>query len=382
MKAIGIEPENILLEPSGRNTAPAVAIAALTIVKKDPEGVLLVMPADHVISNQMALQEAILVAQNFADIGHLVTFGVQPRAPETGYGYIQAGPSLCEGKAFAVSRFVEKPDAATARRYVNAGDYYWNSGIFAFQARAYLAELARLEPEILSHCQIALNNGKTEAGGFRLEQAAFEACKSISIDYAVMEHTDKAAIVPVELGWSDIGSWAALWDTSAKDPEGNVVVGEVLHHNTRNSYLRSDGPLIAALGAEDLVVVASADAVLVAPKSAAQDVKVIIEQLERRQSDLQLVHLKIHHPWGWSERLNQDKSVQVNRISLNPGARLTLRGHDKSIGHLIVISGTAHISSTDHAFQLKENESCALSGTGHRLENMGDAPLCIIEIRL
>jgi len=293
MRAIGIEPDSIILEPLGRNTAPAAAIAALAIAEKDPEATLLLMPADHVISDQGALHEAIQVAQDQAKRGYLVTFGIHPRGPDTGYGYIQRGSALRDdGKAFVVSRFVEKPDAETADRYLRAGDYYWNSGMFVFQAGAYLAELKRWEPDILAHCQRAIGDGKQDTDYFRLSRESFEACKSISIDYAVMEHTDKAAIVPVEMGWSDIGSWAALWDHFDKDSDGNVVRGDVLHQITKNSYIHSDGPLIAAIGVKDIIVVATPDAVLVCSKSAAQGVKQIVEQLQRDGRDLHIKHRK------------------------------------------------------------------------------------------
>jgi len=289
MRAIGIEPENIFLEPCGRNTAPAAALAALAIVRKDPDAILLLMPADHVIRNKQALLQAIETTHDVAQRGHLVTFGIHPRGPETGYGYIQRGAPLYEGgPAFAVSRFVEKPDSETAGHYVQAGDYYWNSGMFMFRAETYISELERLEPELVACCRRAIRGGKRDLDFFRLDPEAFAACKSISIDYAVMEHTDKAAIVPVEMGWSDIGSWVALWETSHKDTHGNAVIGDVLHFDTHNSYLRSEGPLVAVLGVKDLVVVASPDAVLVCPKSAAQNVKKIVEELERRRRDLHI----------------------------------------------------------------------------------------------
>src|SRR5665213_728879 len=329
MRAIGIEPDNIILEPLGRNTAPAAAIAALAIAEKDPEAVLLLMPADHVISDQGALHEAIQVAQDQAKRGYLVTFGIHPRGPDTGYGYIQRGSALRDdGKAFVVSRFVEKPDAETADRYLRAGDYYWNSGMFVFQAGAYLAELQRLAPDILANCRRAISDGKQDADYFRLSRESFEACKSISIDYAVMEHTDKAVVVPVEMGWSDIGSWAALWEISAKDVHNNVIKGDVIHHNTRNSYLRSEGPLIAASGIEDLVVVASRDAVLVSPKSATQDIKKIVAQLEQQGRDLHVTHPKMHHPWGSSERIDGGDNFEVNHIVVNPGAALAVRAQN------------------------------------------------------
>lgn len=381
MRAIGVEPLNVFLEPVGRNTAPAAAVAALAILETDPDAILLLMPADHVIRDREAFRRAVDITQDLAKRGHLVTFGIHPNGAETGYGYVQRGTSLGE-VAFAVSRFVEKPDADTARRYVEAGDYYWNSGMFAFRATTFLSELERLEPDIVMRCRSALSSGKKELDCFQLDPQSFEACKSISIDYAVMERTDKAAIVPVEMGWSDIGSWAALWETSDKDAEGNVVMGNILHHGARNSYLRSEGPLIAALGVEDLAVVASADAVLVGPKSAAQEVRKIVERLERERSELHIAHRKVQHPWGWSERINQGENFQVNCITLNSGAVLSQPPSSGWVGHWIVASGVAKVTLKDKVFRLSTNESCVLSGEGHRLENAGSAPLCIIEVRI
>jgi len=381
MRAIVVEPQNVFLEPVGRNTAPATAVAALAIAEKDPEALLLVMPADHVIRDREALHKAINIAQDLAQRGHLVTFRIRPSGVETGYGYIERGPAL-GNEAFGVARFVEKPDTDTARRYLETGAYYWNSGMFLFRAATYLSELERLEPDIVAHCRNALRNGTTEADCFLLEPASFESCKSISIDYAVMERTDKAALVPVEMGWSDVGSWAALWDTSPKDSDGNVLMGNVLYHGARNSYLRSDGPLVAALGVENLIIVASPDAVLVGPKSAAQDVKKIIEQLEHRSSDLQISHRKVRHPWGWSEQINQDVNFQVNRMTLNVGTALSVPPARQWVGHWVVVAGAARITSDDKILHLKENESYVLSSGEHRLENSGSLPLCVIEVRI
>jgi mannose-1-phosphate guanylyltransferase/mannose-6-phosphate isomerase len=382
MRAIGVEPGNIILESSGRNTAPAATVAALAISGKDPEAVLLLMPADHVIGDQRALHEAIRIAAEQAKRERLVTFGIHPRTPDTGYGYVQRGSALRDdGKAFAVSRFVEKPDAETAEGYIESGDYYWNSGMFAFQADTYLTELERFEPDILTRCRAAIENGKLDADYLRLAPDSFEACKSISIDYAVMEHTDKAAIVPVEMGWSDIGSWAALWDISSKDPSGNFTKGNVLHQDTRNSYLRSDGPLIAALAVNDLVVVASPDAVLICPKSATQDIKKIVERLEREGRDLHVAHRRVFFPWGSTERIDQSENFEVHRITVNPGGVLELPASDRRKGRLIVVSGTGRILRDREILLLGENETHALSGAGYQVENAGHLPLHLIEVR-
>jgi len=383
MRAIGVEPENVFLEPMGRNTAPAAAVAALAITRTDPDAVVLLMPADHVIHNQNALMGAVEMAHDVAQRGRLVTFGIHPRGPDTGYGYIQRGAPLYEGgQSFTVSRFVEKPDAETAARYVQAGDYYWNSGMFVFRAEAYISELERLEPELMACCRRAISGGKRDLDFFRLDPDAFRACKSISIDYAVMEHTDKAAIVPIEMGWSDIGSWAALWDIADKDASGNVVRGDVLHHGAHNSYLRSEGPLIAAFGVEDLVIVASADAVLVGPKAAAQDVKKIVEQLEREGRELHLTPRKVHRPWGCYESIDQGKDFQVKRITVNPGAKLSLQLHHQRAEHWVVVSGTAQVTCGDKVLQLTENESAYIPlGAEHRVENTGSKPLNIIQVQ-
>jgi mannose-1-phosphate guanylyltransferase/mannose-6-phosphate isomerase len=293
MRVAGITPLAILLEPAGRNTAPAAAVAALTIAEKDPDGILMLLPADHVVTNRAAFAEATARAVRAAQDGHLVTFGIEPARPETGYGYVRRGSSLYDAEpVFTVARFVEKPDLATAKSYIESGDYYWNSGMFAFRASAFLAEMEKLTPDIIVACRTALAQGRKEGDFTYLAPQPFAQCQSISIDYAVMEHTDKAAIVPVEMGWSDIGAWDALWDIGAKDDAGNVTRGDVLCHGVRNTYLRSDGPLVAVVGVEDLVVVATRDAVLVSRKDKAQDVKKIVDQLASAGRDEHIVPAK------------------------------------------------------------------------------------------
>jgi mannose-1-phosphate guanylyltransferase/mannose-6-phosphate isomerase len=383
MREAGITPDAILLEPQGRNTAPAAAIAALRITEKDPDGLLLLMPADHVIRDAQAFAGAVDSASAAALRGHMVTFGIAPTGPETGYGYVQRGPKLYEtAHSFAVRRFVEKPDRDTATTYIAAGDYYWNSGMFLFQAKSFLAELERLEPALLAQCRAAFQKGKRDLDFFRLDAAAFEACKSISIDYAVMERTDKAAIVPVEMGWSDIGSWEALWDASEKDGAGNALKGDVLHHGSRNSYLRSEGPLVAAVGVDDLIVVATKDAVLVGRKDASQDVKKIVEQLERDGRELHVTHRKVYRPWGAYEGLDMGENFQVKRITVNPGAKLSLQMHHKRAEHWVVVSGTARVTRGEEIFTLHENESAFIPlGAKHRLENIGPEPLHLIEVQ-
>ncbi len=383
MRAAGQLPSAIVLEPAGRNTAPAAAVAALMLMEKDPDATLLLMPADHVVRDLDAFRRAADSAAAAAAQGLLVTFGIAPRTPETGYGYVQRGAALSESAhIFAVRRFVEKPDAATAEGYIKAGDYYWNSGMFAFRAASFIAELERLEPAMVADCRAAIRDGKQDLDFFRLEPKAFEGCKSISIDYAVMEHTQRAAIVPVEMGWSDIGSWEALWDASDKDNDGNALMGDVLHHATSNSYLRSEGPLIAAVGVEDLVIVATKDAVLVSRKDASQDVKKIVEQLDRAGRELHVTHRRVFRPWGAYEGLDSGENFQVKRITVNPGAKLSLQMHHKRAEHWVVVSGTARVTRGDEVFTLGENESTFIPlGAKHRLENIGTEPLHLIEVQ-
>jgi mannose-1-phosphate guanylyltransferase/mannose-6-phosphate isomerase len=312
-----------------------------------------------------------------------VTFGITPSSPETGYGYIRRGAAL-RGfpDGFGVARFVEKPDAATAASYIASGDYDWNSGMFLFKAGTFLAELERLEPELLGHCRDALAKGAKDLDFFRLEATSFAKAKAVSIDYAVMERTDKAAVVPVDMGWSDIGSWEALWDSAERDESGNATKGDVLHHGSRNSYLRSEGPLVAAVGLEDMVVVATQDAVLVSHKSASQDVKRIVEQLERSGRELHTTHRKVYRPWGSYESIDNGDKFQVKHITVNPGAKLSLQMHHKRAEHWIVVSGTAVVTCGDKVFPLNENQSTYIPlGSKHRLENTGPEPLHLIEVQ-
>ena len=287
----GIANARIILEPKGRNTAPAAAIAALAVLESDPDGLVLLMPSDHVVADRAAFQAAVAVAAKAARDGALVTFGIRPSAPETGYGYIKAGAPASVPGAFAVERFVEKPDRATAEGYLASGDYSWNSGMFLFAARTFLAEMERLEPKMLDHCRRALKDAHRDTDFIRLDAGAFNDCPAQSIDYAVMEHARKAAVVPVEMGWNDVGSWLSLWEIAARSSEGNVAIGDVLLEGARHSYVRSEGPLVAAIGVEDLVIVATPDAVLVSHRNATQEVKKIVDALERQQR-----HHHIHHP--------------------------------------------------------------------------------------
>jgi len=383
LRETNVSPQAIVLEPVGRNTAPAAAIAALMIAEKDPDGLLLLMPADHIVRNRTAFLEAVNRAAKCAQQDRLVTFGITPDSPDTGYGYIRRGEALkgLDG-GFQVERFVEKPDAATAADYVASGEYDWNSGLFLFKASLLLAELERLEPELLAQSREALAKGAKDLDFFRLDQASFAKTKAISIDYAVMERTTAAAVVPVEMGWSDIGSWEALWTTASRDEAGNATRGDVLHHGARNSYLRSEGPLVAAVGVEDIVVVATQDAVLVSHKSASQDVKRIVEQLEKSGRELHTTHRKVFRPWGSYEGIDNGDNFQVKHIIVNPGAKLSLQMHHKRAEHWIVVSGTARVTCGDKVFPLKENQSTYIPlGEKHRLENIGTEPLHLIEVQ-
>lgn len=383
MREAGIRPAAIVLEPQGRNTAPAAAVAALLAAQKDPGALMLLMPADHVIRDSAAFRDAVRRAEAAATAGYLVTFGITPDAPETGYGYIRKGPALSglDG-CFAVARFVEKPDAATATGYLASGDYGWNSGMFLFRADVFLAELEKLEPELLAHCRAAIETGRKDLDFFRLDAGAFAKARSISIDYAVMERTDKAAVVPVQMGWSDIGSWDSLWSATQRDEAGNATKGDVLHHGARNSYLRSEGPLVAAVGVEDMVVVATTDAVLVSHKSASQDVKQIVERLKAQGRELHNSHRKVFRPWGSYEGIQSGDNFQVKHIIVNPGAKLSLQMHHKRAEHWIVVGGEAQVTCGERVFPLKENESTYIPlGAKHRLENLGAEPLHLIEVQ-
>jgi mannose-1-phosphate guanylyltransferase/mannose-6-phosphate isomerase len=383
LRESGTKPPAIVLEPAGRNTAPAAAIASLMVAGKEPDGIILLMPADHIIRNRAAFLAALDHAIAAAEKGLLVTFGIAPDSPETGYGYVRRGAALpgLPG-CFTVARFVEKPDAATAAGYIAAGDYCWNSGMFVFKASLFLSELERLEPQILAHCRAALENAKEDLDFLRLEPASFTKAKSVSIDYAVMERTDKAAMVPVEMGWSDIGSWESLWAASTRDPSGNAVKGDVLQHATRNSYLHSEGPMVAAVGLEDMVVVATTDAVLVSHKGASQDVKRIVEQLKSQGRELHTTHRKVFRPWGSYEGLDTGEGFQVKHIIVNPGAKLSLQMHHKRAEHWVVVSGLAQVTCDDKVFPLNQNESTYIPlGSRHRLENIGSEPLHLIEVQ-
>ena len=379
----GIANARIVLEPVGRNTAPAAAVAALLSAKTDPDAIVLLVPSDHVIRDVAAFKKAVDAALPAARAGALVTFGIKPSAPETGYGYIARGEALSGAPGcFRVERFVEKPDRPTAERYLASGKHFWNSGMFLFSAKTLLTEMKRLEPAMLAACEAAVAKGRGDMDFYRLDEASFESSSAQSIDYAIMEKAANAAVVPVDMGWSDVGSWQSLWDITAKNEAGNATQGDVLLERVQNSYLRSDGPLVAAVGVEDLVVVATTDAVLVAHRDATQDVKRVVDELEKAGREQHVQHRKVYRPWGSYESIDTGERFQVKRIVVNPGAKLSLQMHHHRAEHWVVVSGTARVVCGEKEFLLQENESTFIPlGTKHRLENPGKVPLHLIEVQ-
>lgn len=383
LRTVGVAPRAILLEPVGRNTAPAAAVAALALADEDPDAILLTLPSDHVIKNHQALLDAVLSASVAAKAGHIVTFGITPAAPATGYGYIQSGEALAglDG-CHRIARFIEKPDLAAAERLIAAGGHYWNSGIFVFSAARYLEELRRLQPQVLDACTQARKLAQTDPEFTRLDQAAFAASPSISIDYAVMEHTGCGAVLPVDLGWSDVGSWNALWEVHDKNDEGNVLHGDVVTDNVSNTLVNAQNRMVAAVGVQDLVIVETSDAVLVAHKSESQNVKRIVDQLQAAARTEHITHRRVYRPWGWYESVDEGERFQVKRLMVNPGARLSLQMHHHRAEHWVVVMGTAKVTRNGEEMLVSENESTYIPiGTSHRLENPGKVALHIIEVQ-
>ena len=383
MREINVNPSAIILEPFGRNTAPAVAISALKAEESDKDAVILVLPADHVIQNTASFHKAIATGFEAAMKNDLVTFGIIPDAPETGYGYIKAGNvSSNDSSVYVVDQFVEKPDKQTAETYFKQGGYYWNSGMFMFKASEYLKELEQFNNEILSASKESLVGAKVDVDFIRLDELSFEKCPSDSIDYAVMEKTQKAVVVPVNIGWNDIGSWSALWDIGKSDEHGNVKYGDVYSVDTSNSYIHSENRLVTTVGLKDHIVVETADAVLVAHRNSAQDVKLIVDQLKAQNRSEANIHHKAYRPWGSYECIDREDRFQVKRITVNPGARLSLQLHHHRAEHWIVVKGTAGVTCGDRQFVLTENQSTYIPlGEKHRLENTGKIPLEIIEVQ-
>ncbi|MGE0152928.1 MAG: mannose-1-phosphate guanylyltransferase/mannose-6-phosphate isomerase [Reyranellaceae bacterium] len=383
LREIGMEPQQIILEPQGRNTGPAITAAALALAEREPEAIMLVQPADHRIGSAEQYHAAIRAGLPAAMVGNMVTFGIAPSRPETGYGYIKGGAALdAVGRARHVDRFVEKPDEATARRFVDSGAYYWNSGIFLFSVRHYLEELEQLNPAMLEACRRAVVGGSPDLGFFRLQAAAFAEAPSLSVDRTVMELTGRAVVVPVDMEWSDLGSWHALHQANACDEAGNVCVGDVIAQDVTNSYLRSDDKLIAVIGVDNLVVVSTDDAVLVAAASHADKVGAVVERLRESNRPERLQHRTIHRPWGYYRSVDMGERFQVKRLMVKPGARLSLQKHFHRAEHWVVVCGTALVQRGDDVMLVSENESVHIPiGTPHRLENPGKVPLHLIEVQ-
>ena len=381
LRQIDIKASALILEPQGRNTAPAVALAALQALASDPEALLLVLPADHLIQDVNAFAAAVSQAVPLAEAGRLMTFGVVPSSPETGYGYIKCGPTLA-ADMYELERFVEKPDASTAQAYLDSGSYLWNSGMFLLRAATYLEQLGEYAPQILDCCRRSMDQASTDMDFVRPAAAAFLECPSDSIDYAVMEKTSSGGVVSLDCGWSDVGAWSALWDVAVRDGEGNVASGDVMLDNCTNSYFRSDSRLVAATGVANLVVVETADAVLVADRSRVQDVKRIVNRLKEQQRPEVTQHRRVYRPWGSYESLVTSERFQVKRIVVNPGQTLSLQMHHHRAEHWVVVHGTAEVTCEDKVFMLGEDESTYIPlGHKHRLANPGRIPLELIEVQ-
>lgn len=389
LRQLGMEQANILLEPMGRNTAPAIALAALQALEQAEDPILLVLAADHLIESVDAFQASIRTALALASEGKLVTFGIVPAHPEIGYGYIEQGELVGQG-GYAVNRFVEKPDLATTRDYLACGNYFWNSGMFMFRAARYLQELKRFQPAILEACRKALAAGQQDMHFTRVDADVFSACPDISIDYAVMEPlcdtasagAEEVVMVPLDAGWSDIGSWSALWEVGTKDVDGNVLKGDVFSQATRNSYVHADSRLVATVGVEDLVIVETKDAVLVAHKDRVQDVKKIVEQLNADGRHEHVNHREVYRPWGMYDSIDGGHRYQVKRITVQPGAKLSVQMHHHRAEHWIVVSGTAKVTNGEKTYLVTENQSTYIPiGQVHALENPGVILLELIEVQ-
>ncbi|ASI89237.1 mannose-1-phosphate guanylyltransferase/mannose-6-phosphate isomerase [Vibrio mediterranei] len=387
----GFKHSGIILEPVGRNTAPAIALAALQALKQvegsGVEPILLVLAADHLIENPLKFQQSVIQALTYAEAGQLVTFGIVPTTAETGYGYIKRGASLSNA-AFKVDRFVEKPDLSTAQAYLDSGDYYWNSGMFMFKASQYIEELRVSNPAILNACEKAMSATQADLDFVRVDKGAFEACPSDSIDYAVMEPicssngSGNVVVVPMDAGWSDVGSWSALWDVSEKDSNNNAHKGDIIAVNSTNCYAYAESKLIATVGIDNLIIVETKDAILVADKSQVQDVKAIVQQLKNSGRSEFKIHREVYRPWGKYDSIDFGTRDQVKRITVNPGQKLSIHKHFHRSEHWIVVAGTASVTNGDDVILVTEDQSTYIPlGTVHALENPGKVPLEMIEIQ-
>lgn len=383
LRRLNIEGASILLEPVGRNTAPAIALAAQFLRANDPTAKLLVLPADHVIENTAAFKQTIVDALPLLEQDWLVTFGIVPGHPETGYGYLRRGENIAGSSGNAVAQFVEKPDRETAQEYLDAGDYFWNSGMFLFTAECYLSELADYAPDIHESCQRAFASLEQDQDFSRIALADFANCRSESIDYAVMEKTARAAMLALDAGWNDLGSWDAVWDHAAKDEDNNVIQGDVLSTNTRSSFIQAQSRLVTALGISDTIVVETPDAVLVADRNEVQNVKALVEQLQQHKRKEKDFHSLVYRPWGSFESLAQGNGYQVKHIVVNPDSAISLQRHQHRSEHWTVVKGSALVHCDGKDFALEENESTFIPlGSMHRLSNPGKVPVEIIEVQV
>lgn len=383
LKQLDIEGATIVLEPLGRNTAPAIAMAALLLQQRDPQAQLLVLPADHVIENVAAFQQSISAGISLVAEDWLVTFGIVPGAPVTGYGYLRQGKDIANTAGKIVAEFVEKPDEETAKIYVESGEYFWNSGMFLFAASSYLKELANYAQDIFESCQSAYAGLEQDRDFCRIPEAEFASCRSESVDYAVMEKTDRAAMIPLNAGWNDLGAWNAVWEHAEKDSDGNHLQGDVLASASTDSYVLAQSRLVATLGIRDLVVVETPDVVLVADRHQAQQVKTLVEQLQQNKRKEKDFHSLVYRPWGSFESLAQGEGYQVKHIVVNPGAAISLQRHQRRSEHWTVVKGSAQVHCDGKEFALRENESTFIPlGSKHRLSNPGVVPVEIIEVQV
>jgi mannose-1-phosphate guanylyltransferase/mannose-6-phosphate isomerase len=382
-KVAGRALKRIYVEPVGRGTAPAVALVAQDLVAEDPRALILVLPADHDIPDEAQFAEAVETAQAAAEQGNLMVFGVEPRWPETGYGYIERGPDVIHAPGcHQVASFVEKPELEIATRLAESGRHYWNSGMFLFGAARYIEELDRLEPELGEACREAAQSCKDEAGCRRIDRAAFERCHAMSIDHAVMERTHSAAVVPARFRWSDIGSWDALWDRASRDEDGNEVAGDVQLHDVSDCFIHSDKRLVVGIGLEDIVIIDTPDALLVAKRGETQRVREAVEQLKTEGRGEHRTHRLVHRPWGTYEDIDQGARFRVKHITVEPGGKLSLQYHHHRAEHWIIVSGTARVTKGSDVSLLSENQSIYINvGETHRLENPGKVPLQLIEVQ-
>lgn len=377
----GLQHGGIILEPVGRNTAPAIALAALKAIKAGQDPLLLVLAADHVIQQSLAFTQAIEAAIPSAEQGMLVTFGIVPTAPETGYGYIKKGELVGES-AYRVAQFVEKPNLATAEQYLSSGEYYWNSGMFLFKASRYLAELKTHRPDILKSCKLAMQGARSDLDFIRLDEDKFSECPDDSIDYAVMEKTQDALVVPMDAGWSDVGSFSALWEVSEKDSSGNAVVGDVMLEQTCNSYVYAQNKLVSTVGVDNLVIIETKDAVLVANKDKVQDVKNIVNQLKEQNRRECEQHREVYRPWGSHDEIAEGARFHVKHLKVKPGEKTALQMHHHRAEHWVVVQGTAKVTNGEKSYLVSENQSTYIPlGSAHRIENPGRVDLHLIEVR-